>query len=214
MADLTEGLETIAQKIRDSLTAKHEAREIALRLCREIIRHSANAIRAVHRGEYAEAHSFLDQIGALVMRLTQALAPHPDLFHGGFVHDATKEFAEAHITLALVEGRPLPDPDALGVAYPAYLNGLGEAVGELRRYLLDAIRHGEVARCEEVMRAMDDMYNLLITMDYPDAMTGGLRRTTDVVRGVLEKTRGDLTLSLRQRELEAHLSAFQDRFQA
>jgi translin len=128
----------------------------------------------------------------------------------GFVHDAQKEFAEANITFSLIIGKPLPDPDELGIGYAAYLNGLGEAVGELRRYVLDSLRRDELARSEEVLSIMDDIYNTLITMDFPDAITHGLRRTTDSVRGILERTRGDLTIVLRQKSLEEKLDRFTD----
>ena len=127
-----------------------------------------------------------------------------------FVHDAQKEFAEASTTLALVTGKPLPEPETIGVSYAAYLNGLGEAVGELRRYLLDSLRRNDLSRCEELLAIMDDVYSVLITMDFPDGITYGLRRTSDAVRGILEKTRGDLTLVLRQKELEEKLGQISD----
>lgn len=201
-----ENLEAIAEKIRLSLSAKDAARESVLRLCREIIRYSANTIRAVHRQEQIEAERLLDSARTSLQELiTNTPEAHSDLTHSGFVHDAQKEFAEASITLAIVTGKPLPDPDNLRIRYPAYLNGLGEAVGELRRYLLDSLRRNDLTRCEELLAAMDDIYSVLVTMDFPDAITYGLRRTTDSVRGILEKTRGDLTLVLRQKSLEDKL---------
>ena len=124
----------------------------------------------------------------------------------GFVRDAQKEYTEANAVFALVTGEPLPDPDVLNVDYPGYLNGLGDTVGELRRYLLDSMRHGDLSRGEELLTAMDDIYTTLVTMDFPDAITGGLRHTTDQVRGILEKTRGDITLAVREKELERKLS--------
>jgi len=133
----------------------------------------------------------------------------PQLINAGFIRDAQKEFAEGSITLALVTGKQLPDPDKLGVGFAAYLNGLGEAVGELRRYLLDSMRRGDLSRGEELLSVMDDIYSILVTMDFPDVITGGLRRTTDMVRGVLERTRSDLTLALRHKELETRLKNFQ-----
>ncbi|GAG32230.1 unnamed protein product, partial [marine sediment metagenome] len=129
-------------------------------------------------------------------------------FYAGFVHNAQKEFAEGCLTLALVSGRPLPSPADLDVDDPAYLNGLGEAMGELRRYLLDSLRHGDIGRCESTLVAMDDIYAVLVTMDYPEAITAGLRRTTDAMRGLLERTRGDLTIALVQRNLEERLEEF------
>jgi translin len=125
------------------------------------------------------------------------------------VRDAQKEYTEANSVFALVTGLPLPDPDDLNVDYTAYLNGLGDTVGELRRYILDNMRHGDLSKCEETLSAMDDIYTTLVTMDFPDAITGGLRHTTDQVRGILEKTRGDITLAVREKELESKLNEFQ-----
>lgn len=202
----TGDLEEIAQRIRSSFADKDAAREKALRLCREAIRHSANAIRAVHRGEFDNTRSSLDMARQVLEEAAEALARYPQLLHSGFLHDSQKEYAEGCITLALALSDKLPEPEALGVGYPAYLHGMAEATGEMRRYLLDTIRRGEMSRCEEVLSCMDDIYGVLVTMDFPDALTFGLRRATDVTRGILEKTRGDLTLTIRQRELEQKLS--------
>ncbi len=198
-------LEPIARQIRKSLSAKDEAREKMLPLCREAIRYSGNAIRAVHRQEFKLAVELMQSARSLLTEAKQAVATHSELGSTGLVRDAQKELAEANITLALVTGKPLPAPEGLGVDAAAYLNGLGEAVGELRRYLLDAMRQGDLSRGEELLSTMDDIYGVLVTMDFPDAITGGLRRTTDMVRGVLERTRGDLTLAMRQKNLENRL---------
>ncbi|MHB8376655.1 MAG: haloacid dehalogenase [Dehalococcoidia bacterium] len=208
MSDLSSALDEIMDGVREHFASKNAARERALPLCRESIRCSANAIRAVHRNDFATARRLVGESGARVAGAAEALAGHPDVLHAGFVHDAQKEFAEASITLALVAGEPLPSPASLRVELPAYLNGMGEAVGELRRHLLDTLRGGDVEQCEQWLGAMDEMYGVLVTVDYPDAMTGGLRRTTDAVRGILEKTRGDLTLSVQQRRLEQRLDDF------
>ncbi len=205
MSGLTDNLDLIAEQVRLSLSAKDAAREKALPLCREIIRYSSHAIRAVHRQEFDQAKDLLKSARNLLDEVKQAVAEGNELGYTGFVKDAQKEFAEGSITLALVTGKPPPDPDELGVDSAAYLNGLGEAVGELRRYLLDSMRKGDLSRGEELLSAMDDIYNVLVTIDFPDAITGGLRRTTDMVRGVLEKTRSDLTLVIRQRDLEKRL---------
>jgi len=204
-------LTALIEDVRAHLDAKHAAREQALTLCRDALRHSANAIRAVHRGEFPTAEALLAQARGLLEQASQALADHPDIFYAGFVHSAAKEFAEASLTLALVSQRPLPSPQELGVDHAPYLNGLGEAVGELRRYLLDSLRRGDIDRCEGVLAAMDDIYTLLVTIDYPEAITGGLRRTTDAMRSILERTRGDLTMALVQRDLQRRLEEFQGR---
>lgn len=198
-------LDQIAESIRCNFDQKSVARERGLSLSRGVIRSSANAIRAIHRGEFEEAQRLIASARDAVSEAVDALEHHPDILYAGFIQDAQKEYAEANITYAIIVGEELPSPEDLGVGYAAYLNGLGEAAGELRRYALDELRRGHLARSEEVLQAMDDIYGVLVTMDYPDAMTGGLRRTTDMVRGVLEKTRGDLTVAVRQRELEVAL---------
>lgn len=214
MAKITENLENIAERIRQRFTEKDGAREKALSLSRDTIRYSSNSIRAIHRKEFEEARAILRNARGSLDELDKALAQHPDLHHGGFVHDAQKEFAEGSLTLALVTGETLPGPESLGVNHPAYLNGIGEAVGELRRYLLDGIRRDDLSRSEELLAAMDDIYGILVTMDFPDALTYGLRRTTDVVRGILEKTRGDLTLASEQRRLEKRMEQLEGKLDA
>lgn len=204
-------LEGIAGLIRATFDEKYQAREKGLSLSRSIIRDSANAIRAAHRAEFDRADELLAKARAALREIDAALQNHPDVYYAGFVQDAQKEYAEASITCALFSGQDPPQPDALQVGYAPYLNGMGEVIGELRRYVLDSLRRGEVVRCEEILQDMDDMYSLLVTMDYPDGMTGGLRRTTDVARSILEKTRGDLTVAIRQRELELTLHGFESR---
>ncbi len=204
-------LQKIAQAALEALEAKNAAREKVLPLSRQLVRHSANTIRAVHRGELAEAKEMLVEGRRLAQELKASLAGHPDLYHSGYTQDALKEFTEANITYALIAGEELPSPKELGVEYPAYLKGLGEAVGEMRRHILDLIRQGETERGEEILGSMEDIYGVLVTIDYPKAITHGLRRITDMVRGVLERTRGDLTLAIRQTELEKALKEFKER---
>jgi translin len=204
-------LEGQIEAIRAHLVAKNGARERALGLARETIRSAANAIRALHRHDFATAEQLSGQAGEALAAATGALVDHPDILHAGFVHDAAKEYAESRITLALVRDRPLPGPAELCVDGVAYLHGLAESVGELRRHLLDYLRRGDVDRCEPLLERMDEIYSHLVTIDFPDAMTGGLRRSTDSVRGILEKTRGDLTVAIRQRDLESRLAEFEAR---
>ena len=204
---MTDNLDSIANQIRQSFLAKDAARERALPLCREVIRYCSKAIRAVHRQEFSQAKELLKSARNLLDEIKQTAAEYNELSYTGLFRDAQKEFAEGSITLALITGKRLPDPDKLRVNYAAYLNGLGEAVGELRRYLLDSLRRGDLSRGEELLSVMDDIYTTLTTMDFPDAITGGLRHTTDMVRGVLERTRSDLTLAIRQKDLEEKLGS-------
>lgn len=195
----TSPLDEIVPRILDHFAAKNAAREAGLASCRKVIRLSALCIRAVHRADWEESGRLLSEAQAARDVAVEAMHPFPDIYHAGFLHDAQKEFAEACATVALVHGDELPAPEAIGVEYAAYLNGIAEAVGELRRVIMDRLRHGDFDGCESLLNAMDDIYSVLVTIDYPDAMTGNLRRTTDQTRGILEKTRGDLTMAILQR---------------
>ncbi len=198
-------LDTIGDTIRRRLEDKNAARDRALQHSRTLIRHCSMAIRAAHREERAEAQSELQAAQALQTELRQDLARYPDLYHAGYTQDALKEFVEASIVYALLAGEPLPEPEVLGVEDAAYLCGLGEAAGELRRRALDILRHDRLEEAERTLGIMDDIYGLLVTVDFPDAITGNLRRITDMVRGVVERTRGDLTTAAQQQSLKAAL---------
>jgi translin len=202
-----DNLDVIGEQIRQHLEEKNAARDRALQHSRTLIRHCAHAIRAVHREERELALEHLRQARDLVRALTEDLLPYPDLYHAGYTQDALKEYAEASIVAALIEKEALPKPEELGVEYAAYLGGLGEAAGELRRRVLDTLRRDQTAEAERLLAAMDDIYGLLVTIDYPDAITGSLRRITDMVRGVVERTRGDLTTSVQQKDLKQALRA-------
>lgn len=196
MADPSQELAALGEAARRELEAKHGARELTLGACRRAVQRCAAAIRAVHRGEFERAEELLSEAAGLLGEADAAVAGHPDVRHGGYLHDAKKEYAEGRITLAFVRGDPVPEPGSLGVDAPAFLNGLAEAASELRRSALDRLRAGEIARAEELLAIMDAVYGVLATVDYPDAVTGGLRRSTDALRAVVERTRGDVTTAL------------------
>jgi len=186
----------IGRRALETFEEKHQAREVTISASRHAIQACAASIRATHRGEYDTAETLVREARTHVARADDALAGHPDVRTSGPLHDAKKELAEAWCTLALVRDDPLPTPDDIAVDAAAYCNGLAEAASELRRQLLDRLRAGELTRAEELMGAMDEIYSLLVTIDYPDGVTGGLRRTTDALRAVLERTRGDLTTAM------------------
>ncbi len=190
----------------DQLTLRNQAREQALVISRQVIRNSANAIRAVHRNDFSEASRLISEASGLLTETDRIRTDNPEIYYAGFLTDARKEFTEANITLAVISGGDIPDAEKLGVDPPAYLNGMAEVIGELRRYILDSLRSDDIGRCEEFMELMDEIYGILVTVDFPEAVTGGLRRSTDAMRGVLERTRGDLTISLQQRRLEQRLA--------
>ena len=203
-------IRSFAEEARSSFSATHDAREKALRLSRAIIQSSANSIRATHRGEFEHAREQLQKVSSFTNQVDSLLEEHPAVYYAGYVEDALKEYAEANATLAFAEGSHLAGPNELGVGAAPFLNGLAETVGELRRFILDSLRGDDFSRCEELLGVMDEIYSILVTMDFPDAVTRGLRRSTDMARGILERTRGDLTVALRQRHLEAELAALQE----
>jgi len=200
-------LSEVSTRIRAGLDAKTSARDVGLAASRNAVRSCGNAIRALHRYEQETADSLLRDARAQLDEARGALADHPDILHAGFIHDAEKEYAEATITHALVTGGDFPRPETLQVPPSAFLKGMAEAIGELRRHILDLMRHGELKRCEELLGAMDDMYYVLTSMDYPDGITFGLRRLTDVARSIIERTRGDFTTSTIQSALHDALEA-------
>lgn len=208
MQERLDELHSIAEEARAGLASKHRAREQALRLSRQAIQSSAQCIRAIHRGQFEQAKDLLEEARTVLQQVEPTLDGHSDVYFAGFIEDSQKEYVEANTTLALVTGSKLPGPVELCVGFAPYLNGIAEAVGELRRYILDALRRDTTSRSEELLGTMDEIYTILVTMDFPDAITRGLRRSTDMVRGVLERTRGDLTMALRQRTLEKQISAF------
>lgn len=195
-------LESIADQIRKNFDARTSAREQALAQARQLTRACSLAIRAVHRDDSETMQAQLLEAHQLADTLRNSLTSYPDLFHAGYTQDALKEFVEANVTCALIKSQPLPTPEELGVEPATFLNGLAEVVGELRRRTLDILRHGYSNEAERLMGVMDDIYSILVTMDYPDAITNGLRRQTDLARGIIEKTRGDITFSLRGGHLE------------
>ncbi len=200
-------LDKIAAQIREHLGDKDAARERCLKNCREIIRLSSTAIRAIHRREKEQALKLIGSAGLLVIQIGNDFAGrHGDLLSANYVHDAFKEYAEASITYGIICEKCIPDPDKLKVAYPAFLNGLAESVGELRRYLLDGLRQNDFTGAEDLLDSMDHIYSVLVTMDFPDAITYGLRRNTDNVRGIVEKTRGDLTTFIHNRNLQQKIN--------
>ena len=205
--DLTD----LADKLRTEFDSKLEARETGMSASRDAIRSCGRAIRALHRYEIDAADELIADAQARIDDARSALKEHPDVYHAGFLHDAEKELAEARITFALVTGAAFPDPDELEIPASAFLKGMAEAIGEVRRQVLDLMRRGELKRCEDMLAAIDDMYYLLVTMDYPDGITHGLRRLTDVARSIIERTRGDFTTSTIQNSLKLALEEHADR---
>jgi len=206
-------IEIILEAIRTELEARNAARDVALQRSRALIRDCANAIRAAHRGDLDEARTQLTTAGEAVRQLKADLEPYPDLYYTGYVQDALKEYVEAQGVYAFMTDGDLPAPSELGVEPAAYLNGLAEAASELRRHALDLMRRNELERAGQILGMMDEVYDRLMTMDFPEAITGGLRRNTDLLRGVVERTRGDLTTAIRQEMMRAALQEFEKKLE-
>ncbi len=207
-------LEEIIQTINDEFSAKSAVRDATLTRSRQLIKHCANAIRATHRREPDAADSLLQQADAIAAEMVADAKQYPDIYFAGYTQDALKELSEAHLTRALILNSPLPTPQSLGVESAAYVNGLAETVGELRRYALDSLRRGDVTASESVLDLMDEIYTMLITVDFPSAITRDLRRKTDIARSILERTRGDVTTAIRQEKMKTAMAAFEARVAA
>lgn len=201
MEDFTE----LTQRVREVFDALNAARDAALGQARTLTRLSALTIRAIHRDDRETAKSLLAEGAEVAASLKNLAHTYPELYYTGYTLDALKEYVEANVTCAIIENKPLPAPDALGVEVSTYLNGLAEVTGELRRRTLDILREGYSSEAERLLGWMDEIYNLLVTVDYPDALTNGLRRQTDLARGIVERTRGDLTISVREEKLQKAL---------
>ncbi len=204
-------LDDIAENIRSDFEERNTARDAALAQSRLLIRYCANAIRTIHRENWDQAKEGLETARAAARDLVEGVQPHPDLYYSGYTQDALKEYVEAFVTYALVRGEVLPTPEELDVASSTYLNGLAEAASELRRTILNIIRLGHNNEAERLLESMDTIYGVLMTFDFTDAITGGLRRRVDSLRGVLERTRGDLTNSLRQERLRKAITDLEEK---
>lgn len=206
-----QSLPAIVEEIRTELTGVNSLRDATLNRSRALIRACAESIRAIHRHEWEEATDMLAAARAAASEMVDALVDHPMLYHAGYTQDALKELVEAHLLFAVVRGGPMPEPAALRVTGATYLRGMSEAATEMRRFVLDLMRQGKIEQAEPYLAFMDEVYSQLITVDFPDSITDGLRRHTDVLRGVLERTRGDLTISFRQEQMRQALRSLETR---
>lgn len=210
-----DNLNAIIDHIRTELEARSDVRDHAIRRSRELIRYCANSIRAMHRSEFDQAEAILETARQAAVQMVDDVQDYPDVYHAGYTQDALKELVEACAVYSMLHREPIPRPDNLGVRvdYPAYLKGLAEAASEMRRAILDTIRKGDLERGETLLEDMQEIYAAMTTIDFPDAVTGGLRRTTDSLRAVLERTRGDLTVTKQQEKLRRALVEFEARIQ-
>lgn len=205
-------LADISEHIRAEMESASAVRDQAIAQSRILIRQCANTIRAIHRQQWDDAPGLLKEVQDAAAAMKNLLIDHPSLYHAGYTQDALKEYVEAFVVYAIIRDEALPTPQALDVPANTYANGTAEAASELRRHILDIIRHeGRFDEAERMLGAMDEIYTVLMTIDFPDAITGGLRRRTDALRGVLERTRGDFTISRRQQSLQDALQTLSEK---
>jgi translin len=205
-----DNFEELSDRIRESFERQNRIRDEALAQSRNLTRHAARAIRAIHRNDADLAREHLKEADQLAKALREGLSEDPDLYYSGYAQDAFKEYCEAHLTVAVILNQECPSPEDLQVQYATYLNGLSEVVGELRRRIMDIMREGHSPEVERLLDIMDDIYAQLVTMDFPDALTYGLRRRTDIARSIIERTQADVTISFRQQQLEKRLRDFSE----
>jgi translin len=200
----------IVGELRERAQAMHEARESALTLSRQLVQLSAKCIRHIHRHQFEEAKALLAEAVTVAEKARETVAPFPDM-NPAYLHDSEKEMVEAAAVMAIVQDRMVPSARELGAQTWSYLNGLGEAASEVRRFALDEMRRGNLDVAERILGRMEEIYEDLITFDYPDSLSGGLRRTCDALRAVVERTRSDLTATASQQELVRELQAVRGR---
>lgn len=203
-------IDEFADEAREQLESIHRDRESAYTTSREIVQAASATIKAVHRGEFDEAGGQVARTRELYERMMAAVHASPEIGYSGFVGDAAREYAEAAQVLALIVDDDLPGPADIGVDSADWLNGLGDTVGELRRHVLDLIRRDEVDEAEKYLEMMDEIYQTIMSFDYPESVTKGLRRRSDQARGAVERTRGDLTNALRQSRLEKRMRQLEE----
>lgn len=201
----------LTDRAHQDFEARHQVRENALKQTRKLTRFAANAIRAIHRGERDTAEENMREAETIVAGLLDSLKDFPEFYFSGYTQDSLKEYIEARLTINLLEDKPLPMPEEMGMEYSSYLRGMAETIGEMRRRCLDILRQGYSDEAERLLDVMDEIYAMLVTIDYPDAITYGLRRQTDLVRGIIERTRADLTMSLREQHMQQALKDFEKR---
>lgn len=204
---LSDWLDTLASQAEADMAVQNKVRDEVLQQSRALIRLCSKAIRAGHRNAWDEAETLLAEADAIGRDMQGLLEPYPELYYAGYTQDALKELVEARVTLALISDRSLPAVDAAAIPLNTQLNGVCEAASELRRRCLDLLRREDFAEAERLLSAMDEVYEVLMSFGYPDAITRGLRRRVDQLRGVLERTRGDLTSSLQMVRLRKALQS-------
>lgn len=205
-------IDVLVENTHKDFEARHLVRENALKQTRLLTRRSANAIRAIHREEREIAEENMQAGRIIVDDLKRSVEPYPEIYFSGYTQDALKEFVEARLTINIISNEALPMPEDMGIEYATYIRGLAETIGEMRRRCLDILRQGYSDEAERLLSFMDDIYAILVTLDYPNAITYGLRRQTDMVRGIIERTRADLTMSLREQRVQQSLLDFESRF--
>ena len=205
-------IKNIIEHIREELEEKDKAREQGITLSREVVRNCRVAMQHVHKMELERAHFMILTARENMEKMNSVLKDQPDLYYGGFVEHAQQEFTECSVIYALVSGKGIPEPEELKVEPVAYLNGLGDVGGEIKRHILDLIRNGMLDKGERYLNIMEELYTGLMLFDYPDAMTHGLRAKTDRLRLLLEIARGELTAAVRQQKLEMAMQALENQF--
>ena len=194
-------LSEIAADLRQRFDSLHESRENALANGRKIIQLASRSIKHIQRREFDTARGLLDELKSMALEGDAALAGSPQIRFAPYHQDALKEYVEAFTLWSMVHREALPTPDSLKVEAPAYLNGLCEAASECRRYALDEMRGGRAEEARRLCDLMEDVYDELVTFDYPDALTSNLRRSVDALRAVLERTQSDIAVTGTQIEL-------------
>ena len=200
-------LDNIVNKIEKDIDNKDKIREEALRSSREIIINCRKAIQYVHQDLKKEAKGNIKQASTKLSDLYNITKEYPEIYHAGFVENAAQELVEAQCFYNIMKGKDLPDPDEMQTTYSSYLLGLCDLVGELRRTVLDSIRSGEQKNADDYLTMMEEIYDVIIRFDYPSGLIP-IKKKQDMVRSLIEKTRGELAVASCEKRIEYRTGEF------
>ena len=200
-------LEDIISKIQVYIDDKDSIRETSLKYARTVIIHCRKAIQLIHQHKMQQAEELIKKASATLAELYDVTKDHADLSKAGYVENAAQEFVEAQCFYNILHHEALPDPDAIQTTYTAYLMGLCDVVGELRRKALDMVLAGEQKDAQQYLVIMEDIYAAILRFDYPSSLIP-IKRKQDIARNLIEKTRGELAVASCEQRIEYRTDEF------
>jgi translin len=205
-------LEDLVKRGAEELRLRDKALDTVMARARRARILSKQAILKLHTDEKSEAKKRLEEASSLIVKMNEIIKKNPELARFDQVSAAKEEYSEASIIMSLMKSGEFPDPTELGVPITSYLLGLGDVPGELRRQALDALRVGNMETAEARLSMMEEIYLSLMTMEEAPLLKG-LRRKMDITRGVIERTRSEVTAEAGRRKLRESVERLTGKFE-